>query len=77
MLRLTPLGGHLDRRTAVRRGKDALMGAKSMSYTPKYRQDAAHLVLDTGRSIAAVSAEIGVGAQLLGRWGRDRAVTDG
>ena len=44
------------------------MGAKRKSYTPKYRQDAAHLVIDTGRSIAAVSAEIGVGSQLLGRW---------
>jgi len=45
-----------------------LMGAKRKSYTPKYRQDAARLVIDTGRTIAAVSAEIGVGQQLLGRW---------
>lgn len=49
-------------------GEDALMGAKRKSYTPKYRQDAAHLVIDTGRTIAEVAAEIGVGAQLLGRW---------
>ncbi len=28
------------------------MGAKRKSYTPKYRQDAAHLVIDTGRTIA-------------------------
>ena len=44
------------------------MGAKRKRYTPRYRQDAAHLVLDTGRTIAEVAAEIGVGAQLLGRW---------
>lgn len=44
------------------------MGAKRKSYTPKYRQDAAHLVIDTGRTVAAVSREIGVGEQLLGRW---------
>lgn len=44
------------------------MGAKRKSYTPKYRQDAAHLVIDTGRTITEVAVEIGVGAQLLGRW---------
>jgi transposase len=49
-------------------GKDALMGAKKKSYTPKYRQEAAHLVIDTGRTIAEVAREIGVGEQLLGRW---------
>lgn len=41
---------------------------KRRTYTPEYRREAAHLVIDTGRTIAAVSAEIGVGAQLLGRW---------
>ena len=49
-------------------GEDALMGAKRKSYTPAYRRDAAHLVIDTGRTIAAVAREIGVGEQLLGRW---------
>ena len=44
------------------------MGAKRKSYTPKYRQDAAHLVIDTGRTIAQVARDIGVGEQLLGRW---------
>lgn len=48
--------------------EDALMGAKRKSYTPAYRRDAAHLVIDTGRSIAEVAREIGVGEQLLGRW---------
>ncbi|SMO85795.1 transposase [Propioniciclava tarda] len=38
---------------------------KRSTYTPEYRREAAHLVIDTGRTIAA---EIRVGAQLLGRW---------
>ena len=49
-------------------GKNALMGAKRKSCTPKYRQEAAHLVIDTGRTIAQVAREIGVGEQFLGRW---------
>jgi len=45
------------------------MGSKKRkSYTPEYRREAARLVIDTGRTIAAVAAEISVGAQLLGRW---------
>ena len=44
------------------------MGAKRKSYTPKYRQEAAHLVIDTGRTIVEVAREIGVGEQLLGKW---------
>ncbi len=41
---------------------------KRKSYSSEYRREAAHLVIDTGRTIAAVAAEINVGAQLLGRW---------
>ena len=37
------------------------MGAKRKSDTPKYRREAAHLVIDTGRAIAKVAREIGVG----------------
>jgi transposase len=46
------------------------MGAKRKSCTPKYRRNAAHLVIDTGRTIVEVAREIGVGVgeQLLGRW---------
>ena len=44
------------------------MGAKRKSYTPKYRREAARLVIDTGRTIAEVARELGVGEQLLGRW---------
>lgn len=46
-----------------------MMGtSKRKTYTPEYRREAASLVIDTGRTIAAVASEIGVGAQLLGRW---------
>ena len=41
---------------------------KRATYTPEYRREAAHLVIDTDRTIAAVAREIGVGEQLLGRW---------
>lgn len=48
------------------------------TYTPEYRREAARLVIDTGRTIAAVAREIGVGEQLLGRWVRaERARTGG
>ncbi|WP_433955119.1 transposase [Janibacter indicus] len=53
------------------------MGAKKMSHTPQYRHDAAHLVIDSGRTIAAVAPEIDVGEQLLGRWvAKERALMD-
>ena len=42
--------------------------AKRKSYAPAYRHDAALLVIDTGRPIAVVAREIGVGEALLGRW---------
>jgi transposase len=44
------------------------VGANRKRYTPAYRRDAAHLVIDTGRPIAQVAREIEVGEQLLGRW---------
>jgi transposase len=34
------------------------------TYTPEYREQAVRLVVDTGRPIAHVAAEIGVGEQL-------------
>ncbi|WP_033107415.1 transposase [Microbacterium profundi] len=44
------------------------MRATSTTYTPEYRREAVRLVIDTGRTVAAVAREIGVGEQLLGRW---------
>jgi transposase len=47
----------------------SVMGtSKRKTYTPEYRREAARLVIDTGRTGVAVAREIGVGAQLLGRW---------
>ena len=47
------------------------MGTKRRkTYTSEYRREAARLVIDTGRTVAAVASEIGVGEQLLGRWVR-------
>jgi len=37
-------------------------------FTPEYRREAAHLVIDTGRTIAEVAREISVCEQSLGRW---------
>lgn len=37
-------------------------------FTPEYRREAAHLVIDTGRPIAHVARELDLGEQLLGRW---------
>ncbi|MBB2958471.1 transposase [Pseudoclavibacter helvolus] len=52
--------------------------SKRKTYTPEYRREAAHLVIDTGRTVAAVAREIGVGEQLLGRWVHaERARTGG
>ena len=37
-------------------------------FTAQYRHEAARLVLDSGRTIAEVATELGLGAQLLGKW---------
>jgi transposase len=46
------------------------MSGKRRKYTPMFREQAARLVIETGRPVAHVAAEIGVGKQLLGRWVR-------
>jgi transposase len=44
------------------------MSSKRRRFTPEFRAEAVRLVTETGRPIAHVAAEIGIGAQLLGRW---------
>ena len=44
------------------------MSEKRRKFTPEFRAEAVKLVVETGRPVARVAAEIGVGAQLLGRW---------
>lgn len=54
------------------------MSGKRKKFTPEFREQAARLVIETGRPVAHVAAEIGVGEQLLGRWvrqARDAAVS--
>jgi transposase len=46
------------------------MSGKRRNYTPEFREQAARLVIETGRPVAHVAAEIGVGEQVLGRWVR-------
>ncbi|BCO36409.1 transposase [Mycobacterium heckeshornense] len=46
------------------------MSGKRRKYTPEFREQAARLVIETGRPVAHVAAEIGVGDQVLGRWVR-------
>ena len=43
-------------------------GKHRRKFTPEYRRETARLVIDTGRSIAQVTREIGVGEASLGRW---------
>ena len=44
------------------------------SFTAEYRVEAAHRVIDSGRTIAEVARELAVGEQLLGRWVRDERI---
>jgi len=37
-------------------------------YTPEYQQEAARLVIESGRPIAHVAKEISVAERLLGKW---------
>lgn len=53
------------------------MSGKRKKYTPEFREQAARLVIETGRPIAHVAAEIGLGEQLLGRWVRQARSTAG
>jgi transposase len=43
------------------------MSGKRRRYTPEFRGQAARLVIETGRPVAHVVVEIGVGEQVLGR----------
>jgi transposase-like protein len=46
------------------------MSGKRKKYTPEFREQAARLVIETGRRAAQVADEIGVGEQVLGGWVR-------
>ncbi|MQY32045.1 transposase [Nocardia aurantia] len=44
---------------------------KRRSYTAEYKVEAAHRVIDTGRTIAEVARELGIDAGLLSNWVKD------
>jgi transposase-like protein len=43
---------------------------QARKYNPEFREQAARLLIETGRPVAHVAAEIGVGERVLGRWVR-------
>jgi len=50
------------------RWKDVFMSRTRRSFTTEYKVEAAHRVIDSGRTIAEVARELGVNEGLLGRW---------
>jgi transposase-like protein len=46
------------------------VSGKRRKYTPEFREQATRLVIETGRPVAHVAADLGVGEQVLGRWVR-------
>lgn len=53
------------------------MSDKRRRFTREFRAEAVRLVTETGRPVAHVATEIGVGAQLLGRWVRQAQPSGG
>lgn len=47
------------------------MSASRRKFTTEYKVEAAHRVIDSGRSIAEVARELNIGEQSLGVWVRD------
>ena len=45
-----------------------IVSSSRKKYTPEYRQEAARLVIESGRPIAHVAKEIGVAEGFLGQW---------
>ena len=50
------------------------MATRRRSFAAEYRVEAAHRVIDSGRTIREVARELGVGDQLLGRWVKDERI---
>ena len=45
-----------------------IVSSSRKKYTPEYLQEAARLVIESGRPIAHIAKEIGVAERLLGKW---------
>ncbi|MCX4099329.1 transposase, partial [Nocardia sp. alder85J] len=44
---------------------------KRRSFTAEYKVEAAHRVIDSGRTVAEVARELGIHESLLGTWVKD------
>ena len=49
-------------------GQDVVMSGSRRKFTSEYKVEAAHRVIDSGRSIAEVAQELGIMEQSLGAW---------
>lgn len=47
------------------------MSGRRRKFTSEFKVEAAHRVIDSGRSVAEVARELNVGEQSLGSWVRD------
>ena len=45
-----------------------IVSSSRKRYTPEYLQEAARLVIESGRPIAHIAKDIGVAERLLGKW---------
>ena len=52
------------------------MGATRRKFTLEFKTEAAHRVIDTGRTVAEVAAELSVSDSVLARWVRERRRLD-
>lgn len=44
------------------------MGRQRREFSPEYKDEAVKLVINTGRTVAAVARELGINEATLGRW---------
>jgi transposase len=51
------------------------VAANYKKYSPEFREEAARMVVETSRAIAAVAREVGVNETTLGNWVRDYKAT--
>jgi transposase len=47
------------------------------TYTKEYKEEAADYVISSGKPIAQVARELGIGEQMLGRWVKARRASRG
>jgi Transposase len=58
----------VDTLTRAAPGKESIMGQQRRRFSPEFKRDAIALYKSSGRSIAAVAKELGLGESNLGSW---------